>query len=268
MKKLYVNSNLLSFAGIPAGISKLAELEIFSASDNKLEMLPEGLCRCGNLKKLILNKNKLKTLPMAIYTLQLEELDISENPEFQMPIKPIKVKKNIGAGISFYNVDFSLERQLILAGAQSLHKSPSVSNSSLKDPNLKKKRLKVLKPTTINEDEKVLKGMRDVASRSKQPDKPRISSKLYEEPLIKGKRWEDQLVMAKLEYDKIFQEDVGHIPGIICYEIEKFLPNPVDRALNGEFYEGDCYIVLETFIDASNSLNWQIYFWIGSQSSV
>jgi hypothetical protein len=54
----------------------------------------------------------------------------------------------------------------------------------------------------------------------------------------------------------------------VCYEIEKFLPNPVDPALNGKFYEGDCYIVLKTYIDETNSLNWLIYFWIGSQASV
>ena len=269
LKKLYVNSNLLSFAGIPAGIGKLGELEIFSASDNKLEMLPEGLCRCGNLKKLILNKNKLYTLPEAIHFLQLKELDVSDNPEFQMPPKPIEMQKAIGAGASFYNVDFSLERQLMLAGAPSSQNSTSPSNPNLKDPIARKKRLKLLKQTNnINEDEssKVLKGMRDAAKKSKQPEG--YVGKSREEALIKGKRWDEQLEKPKLDYSEFFEEDVGHIPGIICYEIEKFLPSPVDPALNGKFYEGDCYIVLRTFIDNSNSLNWQIYFWIGSQATV
>jgi len=63
-------------------------------------------------------------------------------------------------------------------------------------------------------------------------------------------------------------EAEGSIPGIVCYEIEKFLPSPVDVALNGKFYEGDCYVVLKTFIDDTNSLNWSIYFWIGSQATV
>ena len=61
---------------------------------------------------------------------------------------------------------------------------------------------------------------------------------------------------------------MGHIPGIVCYEIEKFLPSPVEPILNGKFHEGDCYIILKTYIDELNSLNWQIYFWIGSQSTV
>ena len=72
----------------------------------------------------------------------------------------------------------------------------------------------------------------------------------------------------KLDYSEFFDDDVGQIPGIVCYEIEKFLPSPVDPALNGKFYEGDCYIVLKTFIDEQGGLNWQIYFWIGSQASV
>ena len=45
LRKLYVNSNNIDFNGIPAGIGKLHDLEIFSAADNNLEMIPEGICR-------------------------------------------------------------------------------------------------------------------------------------------------------------------------------------------------------------------------------
>ena len=40
-----MNSNQLDFSGIPAGIGKLSELEIFSAANNNLETIPEGICR-------------------------------------------------------------------------------------------------------------------------------------------------------------------------------------------------------------------------------
>ena len=40
-----MNSNKVDFNGIPAGIGKLHDLEIFSAADNNLEMIPEGICR-------------------------------------------------------------------------------------------------------------------------------------------------------------------------------------------------------------------------------
>ena len=39
-------------------------------------------------------------------------------------------------------------------------------------------------------------------------------------------------------------------------------------ALMGKFYEGDCYIILKTEIDESNSLNWTIWYWIGDKASV
>ena len=39
-------------------------------------------------------------------------------------------------------------------------------------------------------------------------------------------------------------------------------------ALIGKFYEADCYIILKTFIDETNSLNWEIYYWIGVQATV
>lgn len=39
-------------------------------------------------------------------------------------------------------------------------------------------------------------------------------------------------------------------------------------AMNGKFYEADCYIVLKTFIDDTNSINWQIWFWIGERATV
>ena len=74
-----------------------------------------GLCRCGSLKKLILARNKLITLPDAIHLTELETLDLKGNPELIMPPKPAEMKK--GAGVEFYNIDFSLQHQLRLAGA-------------------------------------------------------------------------------------------------------------------------------------------------------
>jgi hypothetical protein len=39
-------------------------------------------------------------------------------------------------------------------------------------------------------------------------------------------------------------------------------------AIMGKFYEADCYIVLRTYVDESNSLNWQIWYWIGAKATV
>ena len=36
----------------------------------------------------------------------------------------------------------------------------------------------------------------------------------------------------------------------------------------GKFYEADCYILLQTFIDDSATLNWKIWYWIGEKTTV
>lgn len=72
--------------------------------------------RCGSLKKLNLSSNRLITLPDAIHLLtDLASLDLKNNPELIMPPKPMETTR--GAGIEFYNIDFSLQNQLRLAGA-------------------------------------------------------------------------------------------------------------------------------------------------------
>ena len=39
-------------------------------------------------------------------------------------------------------------------------------------------------------------------------------------------------------------------------------------ALIGKFYEGDCYIILQTFINDSHNLDWKIWYWIGEKATV
>lgn len=68
------------------------------------------------------------TLPDAIHLLtDLDSLDLRNNPELVMPPKPVEMTK--GAGLEFYNIDFSLQNQLRLAGANIPAPSPSASES-------------------------------------------------------------------------------------------------------------------------------------------
>lgn len=71
-----------------------------------------GLCRCGRLKRLILNSNRLLTLPDAIHYLKesLDVFEVDNNPQLKIPPKPPELQK--GAGLAFYNIDFSLDAQL------------------------------------------------------------------------------------------------------------------------------------------------------------
>lgn len=48
LRKLYLNNNVLTFNGIPSGIGKLSNLEVFSAAHNNLETIPEGVCRSAD----------------------------------------------------------------------------------------------------------------------------------------------------------------------------------------------------------------------------
>lgn len=110
---------------------------------------------------------------------------------------------------------------------------------------------------------KVLKGMSELAR-----ERNSFTDDICElsDTNLKPKRWEDALEKPPIDYSDIFDEDVGQVPGLSVWEIENFLPNLVDDALHGKFYEGDCYIILKTDEDENQSLNWQIYFWIGSNA--
>ncbi|XP_064640268.1 protein flightless-1 homolog isoform X2 [Lineus longissimus] len=263
LRRLFVNSNQLDFEGIPPGIGKLHELEVFSAANNNLEMIPEGLCRCGKLKKLILNTNKLITLPDTVHLLMetLELFDVGENPGFVMPPKPTEyLTKNA----EFYGIDFSLQTQLRKAGAVTqASQTPAAAQKS--DPIARKQRLRKRRDGQQGSD-KVLAGMREVAKDKARGTTP--SSDHEEGEPIKHKSWRETLAKPNLNYSEIFDEEVGQIPGITCWEIENFLPNVLDEALHGKFYEGDCYIVLKTYIDDSNSLNWEIFYWIGKKATL
>ncbi|XP_033231107.1 protein flightless-1 isoform X1 [Belonocnema kinseyi] len=263
LRRLYLNDNQLDFKGIPSGIGKLSALQVFSAANNHLEMIPEGLCRCGSLKQLILTSNRLITVPDAIHLLtDLDCLDLRDNPNLIMPPKPTEVQK--GSGVEFYNIDFSLQHQLRLAGANI--PAPAQTANSSKDPIARKLRLRRRRDQEeADQDQaKILKGMKDIA---KEKNKEKGLEELKVESL-KPKRWDEALEKPPLDYSEFFDEGAGHIPGLQIWEIENFLPNMIEEVAHGKFYEGDCYIVLKTSFDDSGSLMWAIYFWIGEKATL
>lgn len=264
LRQLYANDNSLNFDGIPSGIGKCGSLEIFSAANNQLEMIPEGLCRCGNLKKLNLSSNQLITLPDSIFLLgDLVNLDLRYNPELIMPAKPVEHQK--GDGLEFYNIDFSLQNQLRLAGAQ-IPASVATPTSSPRDAMARKMRLRRARNQDSGGDKdsaKILKGMKDIAqekANNQTGDDAMLQS-------LQPKRWEETLEKPPLDYSEFFEEDDGQLPGLTIWEIENFLPNKIEDVTHGKFYEGDCYIVLKTFL-LESQLSWEIYFLIGSATTL
>lgn len=66
-------------------------------------------------------------MPDAIHLLNdLDSLDLRNNPDLMMPPKPAEMVH--GAGLEFYNIDFSLQNQLRLAGANVPTPAPALSN--------------------------------------------------------------------------------------------------------------------------------------------
>ncbi|XP_049588785.1 advillin [Syngnathus scovelli] len=60
---------------------------------------------------------------------------------------------------------------------------------------------------------------------------------------------------------------VTHTPGIIIWRVEKMELVQVPEKSHGQFYEGDCYVILYT-PKVKGSQHCNIHFWIGSQSSL
>lgn len=261
LRRLHIDENELDFEGIPSGIGKLGNLEVFSAANNLLEMIPEGLCRCGSLKRLNLSCNKLITLPNAIHLLSdLNTLQLHGNPELVMPPKPTERAR--GAGVAFYNIDFSLQAQLQLAGAAT---AVPISNSNTKsDPIARKLRLRRGRPEPEQKDSAlILRGMQEQANTqhaAQLQDAAAIS--------LKPKRWDESLEKPPLDYSEFFDEETGQTPGLLVWEIENFIPSPVDEVAHGKFFEGDCYIILKTYLDEQGALCWDIHFWIGSKATL
>uniref|UniRef100_A0A8D0UCH8 FLII actin remodeling protein n=1 Tax=Sus scrofa TaxID=9823 RepID=A0A8D0UCH8_PIG len=262
LKRLYLNSNKLDFDGLPSGIGKLASLEEFMAANNNLELIPESLCRCTKLRKLVLNKNRLVTLPEAVHFLtEIEVLDVRENPSLVMPPKPAD------RAAEWYNIDFSLQNQLRLAGASpATVAAAAAAGSGPKDPLARKMRLRRRKDSAQDDQAKqVLKGMSDVAQEKNRKQEEGADARA---PGAKVRRWDQGLEKPRLDYSEFFTEDVGQLPGLTIWQIENFVPVLVEEALHGKFYEADCYIVLKTFLDDSGSLSWAIYYWIGGEATL
>ncbi|UXI14718.1 leucine-rich repeat protein [Sarcoptes scabiei] len=265
LRCIYLNDNQLNFEGIPNSIGKLYNLEVFMASNNNLESIPEGVFRCGKLKKLILSKNKLITLPEAIHFLtDLKLLDVNDNPNLVMPPKPNELK---GDNKNIYNIDFNLANQLRKASTNYANGLNPSSNTT-KDPIARKLRLVRRAKEKTNESEKVLKAMTELAKDNVNNDH-NLSLNFYEnETNLKPKKWEESLEKPSLDYSDFFDEDVGQFNGLLIWEIDNFYPNRLDESLHGKFYEADCYIILRTFEKENENPDWDIYYWIGSETSL
>ncbi|CAH8831501.1 unnamed protein product [Trichobilharzia szidati] len=267
LRKLYVNNNHLTFGGIPSGIGKLQDLEIFDASHNELETIPESLCRCGRLKRLILNSNRLLTLPDAIHYLKesLDVFEVDNNPRLKIPPKPPELQK--GAGLAFYNIDFSLDAQLRMMRGKPALTTETIHHA--KDPAARLRRLRRRRGEGVGKDSKcVLEGMQRIAKEKEELLEQKEQEAEEETRKLAARRWQDLLARPRLDYTGIFDEDTGITPGVQIWELDQFYPKRVeDEVLQGHLFNGDSYVVLQTEVNNNQVLEWTIYYWIGSRST-
>uniref|UniRef100_A0A667YIF0 Protein flightless-1 homolog n=1 Tax=Myripristis murdjan TaxID=586833 RepID=A0A667YIF0_9TELE len=263
LKKLYVNSNKLDFDGIPTGVGKLASLTEFMAANNNLELIPEGLFL--DLVLTCLLCTHIQTASLHYTSLQI--LDLRENPNLVMPPKPVD------RTAEWYNIDFSLQNQLRLAGASPATVAAAGGGACVcaacvyipRDPLARKMRLRRRKDSAQDDQAKqVLKGMSDVAQEKKHLEEN--GDLKYGD--LKTRRWDKSLEKPHLDYSEFFMEDVGQVPGVTVWQIENFVPMQVEEAFHGKFYEADCYIILKTYLDDNGALNWHIYYWIGQDATL
>lgn len=192
-----------------------------------------------------------------------------------MPPKPKELQK--GSGPAFYNIDFSLAHQLKLAG-QVAPEQPSASADSqqkraarirrLNKPEQRSNSAAAAAASGPGSSETVLRGMRETAKRKHALDSNSPHNGPFHDDEIPGRRWDEQIERPQLDYSKFFDDNIGQVAGITCWEIENFLPKQLHHQLNGTFYTGDCYIVLQTVVELSGSTYWNIYFWIGKDATV
>lgn len=63
-------------------------------------------------------------------------------------------------------------------------------------------------------------------------------------------------------------QGAGTSPGLEIWRIEKFEPEKIEpRVGNLSLYSGDCYIVLKTTEKDDGSMDWQLHYWIGKDST-
>ena len=102
--------------------------DLYALDNNNLKInLSVCVCVCGGG---VLEHRYVCVFDVAVITrlsLVVQTLDVRDNPDLVMPPKPAELRKNM----EFYNIDFSLNTQLRLAGAAPV---PSTGNTPRQCP--------------------------------------------------------------------------------------------------------------------------------------
>eukprot|EP00536_Pseudo-nitzschia_multiseries_P002966 jgi/Psemu1/184845/e_gw1.42.140.1 len=100
LEELNMFGNEVSMIIIPHNPKLLSRLEILDLGFNELVQLPEELDRVKSLKTLKVINNCLEVIPMRVCNMNLNNLDVSNNPVRQPPIETCE--RGIGSMRRFY----------------------------------------------------------------------------------------------------------------------------------------------------------------------
>lgn len=288
---------------IPESICRCNTLRRLVLNSNRLIHLPENLSLLfDTLEQLEIQDNANIKLPSKWSSFIVPSLTNSLRKPKENSISNVLQKAGKSAT---YNIDFSLQTQLKQAAKQSHNRSVSelleshagslpaakadeADASREKDQLARLRRIKQMRAEILaNRAEasaaaaasasggesasKVLQGMREVVN-----TRDRLNTSKVDEPdaqkEIRPKRWdqvlEQQQKHPQIDYGQYFDDDVGETVGVRCWEIDNFMPVPLDDELVGEFYDKDCYVVLHTFHDEKEQTRWQIFYWLGAGAAL
>ena len=286
LKRLFLSDNRLQMDGIPKNIGNMINLESFIAARNQLVSVPASMCTCLQLKNLVLTSNRLITLPEGFRTMtQLVTLELDDNPQLKLPPKQkeevldhfkqatsqefkkgvvtIDPKTNKLKGAARHR-----RRKLLQLQGTLSQDYDSISTGGKATIS----RQASLHPHNAAEAEKVLRGLADIADKHKeslddQSDSGSSVSSLFGQKLS----WEEKLLKKPdLDYSLIFDssQEIGNSTGISMWIIDQMAPCLIPSSCHGTFSTGDCYLILYTFNNENLRIDWDISYWVGSESSL
>uniref|UniRef100_A0A915M8J2 Gelsolin-like domain-containing protein n=1 Tax=Meloidogyne javanica TaxID=6303 RepID=A0A915M8J2_MELJA len=189
-----------------------------------------------------------------------------------MPPKPSDKQK----ALAFYNIDFSLQNQLRIAG-QTTTSATSVSEKDIssggpKDAAQRKKEFIRRRRHQADQDSasKVIQGMSKVAKDAFDKGQSIELNDENDASALGQISWKEKLAKQKprLDYSDVFDDEIGSCDNLWMWEIENFYPALIDPREHGQFYEADSYLILKTTREPSGSLTHAIYYWIGEKTSL
>lgn len=110
LKVLKATGNQISL--VPDEIGQCNELEKLILTDNALKNLPDSVAECLSLKIVHLQNNNLQSLPKQLTVLknQLEELDVSNNPELTMI--PVDYHRNLSVILWILSLHYEKTKEM------------------------------------------------------------------------------------------------------------------------------------------------------------